>query len=200
MMAQAYNLIMMKVFPSLAVLVATVCGSASVSLALSADISPSRRAFLSRTVATAAGAFATPLYIANGQVNEALAAPQILTTPHGIKYATTKEPTSKTVPQDRDIVAIEYTGYLTDGSIFDATHAQGKKNALMFELGGNAVVPGLNELIKELKVGQKVQAIIPPELAFGDKGICLETGECLVKPKSTLVYDVYLKTSSIPPP
>lgn len=71
----------------------------------------------------------------------------------------------------------------------------------MFEVGGNAVIDGINEMVKEMGVGQKVQAIIPPELAFGDKGICLEsTGECLVKPKSTLVYDIYLKRSAIPPP
>jgi FKBP-type peptidyl-prolyl cis-trans isomerase len=49
-------------------------------------------------------------------------------------------------------------------------------------------------------VGQKVQAIIPPNLAYGEKGVCLEDGECLIKPGSTLVYDVLLKRSSIPPP
>ena len=59
---------------------------------------------------------------------------------------------------------------------------------------------GVNDMVKNMKVGQKVQAIIPPELAFGDKGICLENGECLVKPKSTLVYDIYLKRAAIPPP
>lgn len=51
-----------------------------------------------------------------------------------------------------------------------------------------------------MSVGQKVQAIVPPSLAFGDKGICIESGECLVKPKSTLVYDIYLKRAAIPPP
>lgn len=70
----------------------------------------------------------------------------------------------------------------------------------MFEVGGNAVIDGVNEMVKQMAVGQKVQAIIPPELAFGDKGICIETGECLVKPKSTLVYDITLKRSAIPPP
>jgi FKBP-type peptidyl-prolyl cis-trans isomerase len=70
----------------------------------------------------------------------------------------------------------------------------------MFEVGGNAVIPGVSEMVKEMSVGQKVQAIIPPSLAFGDKGICIESGECLVKPGSTLVYDIYLKRSAIPPP
>ena len=32
------------------------------------------------------------------------------------------------------------------------------------------------------------------------KGICLEDGECLVKPGATLVYDILLKKASIPPP
>lgn len=68
----------------------------------------------------------------------------------------------------------------------------------------NAVIPGINDMVSEMKVGQKVQAIIPAELAFGDKGICIENKEgkeeCLVKPGSKLVYDIYLKKSSIPPP
>ena len=75
-----------------------------------------------------------------------------------------------------------------------------QQKALVFEVGGNAVIEGINEMVKEMEVGQKVQAIIPPALAFGDKGICIENGECLVNPKSYLVYDIYLKRSAIPPP
>ena len=44
--------------------------------------------------------------------------PEIVTTANGIKYATTKKATGKGSPIDKDIVAIEYTGYLTDGTIF----------------------------------------------------------------------------------
>lgn len=138
---------------------------------------------------------------------------------------------------------LQHIEFLIVSSVFlpvvDATHSQGKKvcstltcppsafsnvcvsfvkNALMFEVGGNAVIPGINEgkvlvlflqsligessplVVKELGVGEKVQAIIPPTLAFGDKGICIESGECLVKPGATLVYDIYLKRSAIPPP
>jgi len=89
---------------------------------------------------------------------------------------------------------------LTDGTIFDATHAEGKKNILMFQLGGNGVVPGVSEMVQEMGVGQKVQAIIPADLAFGDKGLCIESGECLIKPGATLVYDIQLKRAGIPPP
>jgi FKBP-type peptidyl-prolyl cis-trans isomerase len=157
----------------------------------------SRRSFLA-TAASAAGAVLTqaPLQHSTAQA----ATPTINKLNSGVKYAILKEATKGSYPQQGDIVAIEYTGYLTSGTIFDGTHSEGKQNALLFKLGSTAVIPGINEMVAEMKVGQKVQAIIPPELAFGQKGICLEDGECLVKPGATLVYDVYLKKASIPPP
>jgi FKBP-type peptidyl-prolyl cis-trans isomerase len=189
-----YTMVLFKSYLIVA-LALSFCAVRSSALSLEAT-SSSRRAFLTKTAAATTSAF----FIGAATNAPASAAPEVFTTPNGIKYATTKVATTKTIPQNRDIVAIEYTGYLTDGTIFDATHASGKKNALMFEVGGNAVIPGLNEMVENMAVGQKVQAIIPPNLAFGDKGICLETGECLVKPNSTLVYDIFLKTSAIPPP
>ena len=140
--------------------------------------------------------------------------PVVNNLPSGIKYAILKETTTTKggggYPQPGDIVAIEYTGYLTNGQIFDASHSEGKNNALLFKLGSTAVIPGINEMVLEMKVGQKVQAIIPPSQAFGEKGICLledkegpaddDDEGCLVKPGSTLVYDIYLKKASIPPP
>jgi FKBP-type peptidyl-prolyl cis-trans isomerase len=74
---------------------------------------------------------------------------------------------------------------------------------LLFKLGNvGAVIAGLDDMASNMYVGQRVQAIIPSELAFGDKGICLENkpDECLIKPGSTLVYDIFLKKTTIPPP
>jgi FKBP-type peptidyl-prolyl cis-trans isomerase len=192
----------MRVFvPILASLVAlTASPAASFSLSMQAarsTSSSSRRAFLG-TAGASVAAIATAGSVQG--VPSALAAPQIFKTNGGIKYAVTKDDAKGGYPQQGDIVAIEYTGYLTTGTIFDGTHSEGKQNALLFKLGSTAVIPGINEMVSEMKVGQKVQAIIPPELAFGEKGICIESGECLVKPGSTLVYDIYLKKSSIPPP
>eukprot|EP00978_Attheya_sp_CCMP212_P046204 scaffold378922_cov26-Attheya_sp.AAC.1 len=120
---------------------------------------------------------------------EVQAAPEIFTTEKGVKYAVTKEPKDPKraqSPLPGDLVAIEYTGYLTSGKIFDATHAQGKNALLQFKLGDTAVITGLNEMVSNMVVGQQVQAIIPPSLAYGDKGVCLDDGECLIKPGSTL--------------
>lgn len=160
----------------------------------------SRRSFLSTTAASVTAA--SLIGAAQPQPSMAVSAKEIITTPSGIKYAVTKEPTDKKLvaPLSGDIVAIEYTGYLANGQIFDATHSEGKSNALLFKLGSGSVIPGLEEMVSLMVVGQKVQCIIPPNLAYGEKGVCLEDGECLIKPGSTLVYDVYLKRSSIPPP
>lgn len=157
-----------------------------------------RRSFFST-----AGGIAGAALIGTSISAPANAAPQIFNTPAGVKYAILKEPKDPkkaVAPQQGDIVAIEYTGYLSDGTVFDATHAENKNNALLFNLGSTVVTPGLNDMVSQMVVGQKVQAIIPPKLAFGDKGLCLDDGECLIKPGATLVYDVYLKKSSIPPP
>jgi len=164
--------------------------------------SSSRRTFMSRLTKTTAGVAAT---VALGLPPQPSAAADVvmLNTENGIKYAVTKPADNKksASPQSGDIVAVEYTGYLTNGQIFDSTHAPGSNKALLFNIGSKNVIPGLTEMVSEMKVGQKVQAIIPPELAFGEKGICSEeSGECLIKPGSTLVYDVILKKISIPPP
>ena len=158
----------------------------------------SRRTFLSTTVSTTAAAV-----IGTSWIQPANAAPQIFNTPSGIKYAVLKPPKQESPPVKGDIVAIEYTGYLPNGAIFDGTHSEGKNKALVFELGGNAVIDGVNEMVSEMGVGEKRQVIVPPKLAFGDKGICVGEGsetECLVKPGTTLVYDIYLKKKAIPPP
>ena len=170
------------------------------SLSMGLKGSPSRRAFLAKTVSSSAASIAVIAASNLSLTPNANAAPQIFKTNSGIKYAILKEATKGSYPRPGDIVAIEYTGYLTSGAIFDGTHSEGKQNALVFNLGGTAVIPGINEMVLEMRVGEKVQAIIPPELAFGNKGICLEDGECLVKPGSTLVYDIYLKKSAVPPP
>jgi FKBP-type peptidyl-prolyl cis-trans isomerase len=156
----------------------------------------SRRNFLQKSAAVGVAALGLP-------VSSVLAAPDIYNTPSGLKYAITRQPPDlkkATIPAKGDVVAIEYTGYLTDGKIFDGTHSEGKNNALAFQLGSPVVIDGLTEIIGMMGVGQKVQVIVPPKLAFGDKGLCLQDGECLIKPGSTLVYDVFLKKTAVPPP
>mmetsp|Transcript_10297 Transcript_10297/g.15439 ORF Transcript_10297/g.15439 Transcript_10297/m.15439 type:complete len:184 (+) Transcript_10297:81-632(+) len=172
-----------------------ICAASSNAFSVDSNNS-NRRSFLT-DIATATTAVAG---IASIGASPALAAPEIVNLSSGIKYAITRPTEKGKYPNMGDIVFVEYTGYLANGQIFDATHAEGKQNGLLWKLGETTVIPGLNEVVANMRVGEKVQAILPPNMAFGDDGICLENGECLIKPGATLVYDVTLKKTSIPPP
>jgi hypothetical protein len=93
----------------LVVVVMAINRTAAFALSMQ-DSVPSRRAFLSKAF-VAAG-------VGLGTSAPAMAAPEIFSTKNGIKYATLKPGKDKGSPLERDIVAIEYTGYLTDGTIF----------------------------------------------------------------------------------
>ena len=77
-----------------------------------------RRAFIQKigTTSTAAAfAFST---VSVAPIQPANAAATILKTDSGIKYAITKPVDGKgTIPLKGDIVAIEYTGYLSNGQV-----------------------------------------------------------------------------------
>lgn len=203
-----------------------VAASSAFSLSMKTDSATTttttttgRRTFLTKTITTATAGVvlllsSSTVVVLGGAPQAAMAAaaaaaaPEVKKTESGrIKYAILKpaaaaqqQQANDFPAQKGDIAAIEYTGYLTNGQIFDGTHAEGKKNILVFQVGGNAVIDGINEMVMEMGVGEKVQAIIPPELAFKDKGVCLPNGECLIKPGDTLVYDILLKRVAIPPP
>lgn len=194
-------LVIKKMMLILGIAAAWVVHATAYSIGMGGAMVPnvSRRSFLSKTLASSVILGGSSLFVPE----RAFAAPEIFTSPSGIKYAVLKPPREKPSSLKGDIVAIEYTGYLSNGSIFDSTHAEGKKNALMFELGGNAVIDGINDMVSEMGIGEKRQVIMPPGKAFGDKGICIEEDgkeECLVKPGATLVYDITLKRTAIPPP
>ncbi len=87
---------------SLAIAAIALVGCVSTVNALQPSMGGSRRAFLSQTAVIAVSTFAA---------DSAQAAPEILKTPRGVKYAVLKKPKDNAaLPQKGDIVAIEYTG------------------------------------------------------------------------------------------
>lgn len=152
-----------------------------------------RRTFISKFTASS-------ILVSNILPASAAAPPEVLSTSSGLKYSFLIQGKGSP-PESGDVVAIDYTGYLLDGRIFDKTHAEGANNNLTFRVGDRAVIKGLEEIVTKMTVGSKVQVIIPPGLAYGTKGVCLpDNGDCLIAPGSTLVYDVFLKRAAIPPP
>jgi FKBP-type peptidyl-prolyl cis-trans isomerase len=92
---------------SFAIAAIALVGCVSTVNALQPSMGGSRRAFISQTASTTAAVIAISTFGADS----AQAAPEILNTPRGVKYAVLKKAKDNAaLPQKGDIVAIEYTG------------------------------------------------------------------------------------------
>ena len=63
---------------------------------------------------------------------------------------------------------MHYIGYLVDGSQWDSSRDRGKP--FKFKLGAEQVIPGLDEGVSQLSIGERAKLIIPPGRAYGAKG------------------------------
>ncbi len=102
---------------------------------------------------------------------------------------TTTNQTNMTA-QNGDIVSVNYTGTLTDGTKFDSSLDHGKP--IQFTLGVGQVIKGWDQGIVGMKVGDKKKLTIPPELAYGAQAIPDARGGILIPANSTLIFDVEL--------
>lgn len=107
------------------------------------------------------------------------------TTESGLQYYIFEEGDGRT-PEEGEVVTVHYTGYLTDGTEFDSS--VGTEQPFAFALGQGRVIPGWDEGIGLLKVGDKGRLILPPDLGYGAAG----AGGGIIPPNATLIFDVEL--------
>lgn len=105
-------------------------------------------------------------------------------TDSGLRYIVVQEGEGES-PQTGQSVQVHYTGWLTDGSKFDSSVDRGQPFA--FQVGVGRVIPGWDEGVSMMKVGGVRRFIIPPELAYGDRG----AGN-VIPPGARLIFDVEL--------
>ncbi len=98
-----------------------------------------------------------------------------------------------------DTVVVEYTGALTNGTVFDSsvgkpafaipgvTCPAGSTTGLCLTLGAGQVIKGWDQGIAGMKEGGKRQLVIPASLAYGDQAV----GD-VIPANSTLVFEVNL--------
>ena len=100
-------------------------------------------------------------------------------TASGLAYKELKAGTGRAHPKATDMVMVHYSGWTTDGKMFDSSVARGQPAT--FPLNG--VIPGWTEGVQLMVEGEKTRFWIPEALAY--KG---QAGQ----PKGMLVFDVEL--------
>jgi len=82
-------------------------------------------------------------------------------------------------------VTVNYTGALTDGTVFDSSIPRGEP--FTFSLGAGQVIRGWDEGVAGMKVGGKRILVIPPDLAYGNQAV-----RGVIPANATLVFEVEL--------
>jgi FKBP-type peptidyl-prolyl cis-trans isomerase len=82
-----------------------------------------------------------------------------------------------------DTITVHYTGTLTSGQKFDSSLDGGQP--FSFKLGGGLVIQGWDKGLVGMKIGEKRRLVIPPNLAYGDRG-----AGGTIPPGATLIFEV----------
>ncbi|MEW7992828.1 MAG: FKBP-type peptidyl-prolyl cis-trans isomerase [Candidatus Thiodiazotropha endolucinida] len=106
----------------------------------------------------------------------------VVTLKSGLQYEV-MEAGNGASPQTGDAVEVHYHGTLIDGSIFDSSRQRGKPA----RFGLDKVVPGFREALLLMKPGAKWKIVIPPELAYGERGAGKKIG-----PNETIIFELEL--------
>jgi FKBP-type peptidyl-prolyl cis-trans isomerase FklB len=86
-------------------------------------------------------------------------------------------------PKATDTVKVNYKGTLPDGTEFDSSYKRGEPASFQV----NQIIPGWQEVLVMMPKGSKWKVVLPPELAYGDKGAGRAIG-----PNQTLVFEIEL--------
>ena len=103
------------------------------------------------------------------------------TTASGLASKLLAKGTGETKPKATDLVTVHYSGWTTDGKLFDSSVKRGEPTS--FPLNG--VIAGWTEGLQLMVVGEKRRFWIPAKMAYGESP---PAGY----PAGTLVFDVEL--------
>ena len=105
-------------------------------------------------------------------------------TASGLKYADLAVGSGTAAARGKTVV-VHYTGWLTDGTMFDSSLARGE--AFSFQLGAGRVIKGWDEGVAGMQIGGRRQLVIPASLGYGDRG-----AGGVIPGGATLIFEVEL--------
>ncbi len=151
------------------------------------------RYMMSRTfttgVAIAASLVVVALFFIFGNPFAASLIPFQTASPTGAEQLVVQDEVLGTgaVAMPGDIITVNYTGKLQNGTVFDTSLGRGP---FQFILGAGQVIQGWEQGIAGMRVGGKRLLIVPPQLAYGADAY----GP--IPSNSTLVFEVELVDAS----
>lgn len=115
---------------------------------------------------------------------------QEITTTSGLRYIVLKEPAADAKsPIAGRPVTVHYTGWLDkdgqNGTKFDSS--VDRNQPFRFVVGARQVIPGWDEAVLGMKVGEKRLIILAPNLGYGARGVF-----GVIPPNATLRFEVEL--------
>lgn len=105
-------------------------------------------------------------------------------TASGLRYKLIQKGTGGKAEKGQT-VSVHYEGSLSNGQVFDSSYK--RNQPIDFQLGVGQVIPGWDEGIGLLQVGDKARFVIPSSLAYGSTG-----AGGVIPPHATLIFDVEL--------
>jgi FKBP-type peptidyl-prolyl cis-trans isomerase len=105
-------------------------------------------------------------------------------TDSGLRYQIIQEGTGQQAAAGQT-VSVHYKGQLLDGTVFDSSYK--RQQPIDFVLGQGQVIPGWDDGVSLLKVGDKARFVIPSDLAYGSRG-----AGGVIPPDAALIFDVEL--------
>lgn len=93
---------------------------------------------------------------------------------------------SGAVPQTGQNVTVQYTGWLSNGTMFDSSRSSGRM-PFAFAIGTGAVIKGWDEGVATMSVGGIRRLVIPAALAYGATG-----SPPTIPANATLTFDIEL--------
>ena len=104
-------------------------------------------------------------------------------TDSGLASKVVTKGTGSVHPDAWDSVTVHYTGWTTDGKMFDSSVTRGQPATFAL----NQVIPGWTEGLQLMTVGSHYKFFVPPALAYGERAPSPQ-----IPPNSMLIFEVEL--------